>query len=440
MYVDPLFMQFSDGLEKEKYVIATYYVASDRNVEAIKFAAAIAVEQTTGTWVQVAGETPEVREKHLGRVVGIYEVPAYCYEIPEDVKERQFIMRVAFPANNFGTQFAMMFTVNIGNISCMGKLKLLDLEFPDSYLKEFKGPKFGVEGIRNLLGVYDRPLVNNMIKPCIGLNPKQTAELAYEVALGGVDIIKDDELTANPPHCPLIDRVKAVMPAIKAADEEKGEKTLYTFNITDRTEKLRDNALRAIEAGANALMVNAWPIGLDACRMLTEDPDINVPILSHPDLQGALYLSPWSGLSMDLVNAKLPRLAGLDMAILLSPYGKFPITMDSFMKVGYAMLTPWQHIKPMMPMPGGGTTQGHIEELVKKFGKDIIIAAGGAVAGHPMGPVAGGKAFRQGIDAVMKGATLREACEDPKNVELKSAIDAWGVYGERDIFDLKKMK
>jgi 2,3-diketo-5-methylthiopentyl-1-phosphate enolase len=128
------------------------------------------------------------------------------------------------------------------------------------------------------------------------------------------------------------------------------------------------------------------------------------------------------------------------MGIVLSPYGKFPITMDAFIQVGYACLTPWQHVKTMMPMPGGGTTQGHIEELVGKFGKDIIIAAGGGVIGHPMGPVAGGKAFRQGIDAVMKGASLRDACEDPKNVELKAAIDAWGIYGEKNIFDLKKSK
>jgi 2,3-diketo-5-methylthiopentyl-1-phosphate enolase len=128
------------------------------------------------------------------------------------------------------------------------------------------------------------------------------------------------------------------------------------------------------------------------------------------------------------------------MAILISPYGKFPMSMDTFLQVSYAMSTPWQHIKPMMPMPGGGTTQGHIEELVKKLGKDIIIAAGGGVIGHPMGPVAGGKAFRQGIAAVMKGGSLREACEDPQNVELKAAIDAWGVYGEKDIFDLKRKK
>ena len=131
----------------------------------------------------VPGETPAVREKHLGRLVGLYEVPTYVNEFPKDSEERQFIIRVAFPVINMGAQFAMMLTAVMGNVSYMGKLKLLDLEYPESYLAQFQGPKFGIQGIRDPLGVQDRPLVNNMIKPCTGLNAKQTAELAYEVAL-----------------------------------------------------------------------------------------------------------------------------------------------------------------------------------------------------------------------------------------------------------------
>ncbi|MDR2157656.1 MAG: ribulose 1,5-bisphosphate carboxylase, partial [Clostridiales Family XIII bacterium] len=213
---------------------------------------------------------------------------------------------------------------------------------------------------------------------------------------------------------------------------------IYTFNITDRVDKLRDHALRAIEAGANGLMINTWTVGLDAARMLTSDPDINVPILSHPDLQGALCVSDYSGMSVSLANAKFPRIAGLDMAIILSPYGKFPFNMDAFVQDSFAMLTPWKHIKPMMPMPGGGTTQGHVAELYNKFGKDIIIAAGGGVIGHPSGAVAGGKAFRQAIDATVKGIPLADAAQDPANEELRVAVEAWGIYGDaKKLFDLR---
>lgn len=437
MYIDPIIVQYPEALEKDHFVIGTYYCATKATANALKFGAALAIEQTCGTWLKVPGETKEVRERAIGRVIGVYETPSYQIEVPADTAERHFIIRIAFPADNFGPSFAMMLTTVIGNISSSGKVKLLDLEFPDKFLKSFKGPKFGVSGIREILGVYDRPLLNNMIKPCTGLDPETTAKLAYEAARGGVDIIKDDELICNPPHCPLEDRVKAVMPAVRRADEEKGEKTLYAFNITDRTEKLKENALKVLELGGNCLMVNYNTIGLDAARMLAEDPDINVPILAHSDYTGAVYESPWSGMSASLIGATLPRLAGLDMVIALSPYGKFPMMMDTFVTGGYKMLAPLGHIKPIFPMPGGGTTQGHIEDLMKKFGNDVMIAAGGAIHGHPMGPAAGARAFRYGIDAVRNGGTLREAAKEHE--ELAVALELWGIYEESKggIFDLK---
>ncbi|ATW24270.1 RuBisCO large subunit C-terminal-like domain-containing protein [Candidatus Formimonas warabiya] len=437
MYIDPIICQFPEALDDDRFMIATYYCETKASTNMMKFAAALAVEQTTGTWLKVPAETPEVRERCIGRVVGVYEAPSYQIEIPKDVSERHFIIRIAYPWANFGAQFAMMLSTVIGNISSSGKVKLIDLEFPKMFLAQFKGPKFGVQGIRELLGVYDRPLLNNMIKPCTGLDAATTAQLAYESARGGVDIIKDDELVADAPHCKLLDRVKAVMEALKRADEEKGEKTLYAFNITDRTDKLKDNAYRAIEAGANCLMVNYFTIGLDAAHMLTEDMSINVPILAHSDFTGAVYESPWSGVSASLVGAKLPRLAGLDMIIGLSPYGKFPMMMDTFIMLGYQMLSSLHNIKPVFPMPGGGTTQGHVEDIVKKLGNDVIIAAGGAIHGHPMGPRAGAKAFRQAINAVMASVRLEEAGK--QYAELGAALEAWGIYSEAKggIFDLK---
>ena len=437
MFVDPIIMQLPEGIDKERFVIATYYCGTKPSTNMVKFAAALAIEQTCGTWLKVPGETPEVRERAIGRVVGIYEAPAYQIGIPADVSERHFIIRIAYPWKNFGAQISMMLSTVIGNISSSGKVKLLDLEFPSSFLKGFPGPKFGVPGLRELLGVQDRPLLNNMIKPCIGLTPEKTAELAYEAAVGGVDVIKDDELVCDPPFCRLEDRVKAVMEAIKRADDVKGEKTLYAFNITAPAMQMRENAYRALEAGANCLMVNYAACGLDTTRMITEDPNINVPVLAHSDYTGAQYECEWSGVSASLIGAKLPRLAGLDMVISLSPYGKFPMMMDTFLNCGLQMLSPMEHIKACFPMPGGGTTQGHIEDVIKKFGKDVMIAAGGAIHGHPMGPAAGARAFRQGIDAVCAGGTLEEAAKEHE--ELAKALECWGIYKENQggLFDLK---
>lgn len=184
-------------------------------------------------------------------------------------------------------------------------------------------------------------------------------------------------------------------------------------------------------------MLNYATVGLDVARMITEDPEINVPILGHSDYVGASTACEWCGTSTKLMNAKLPRLAGLDMIIALSPYGKFPMLMDTFIDCGYAMTIPMGNIKPIFAMPGGGTTQGHIEDIMNKFGNDVIIAAGGAIHGHPMGPAAGARAFRQGIDAVLAGQSLEKAGKQYE--ELGAALNAWGIYKENPSgnYDLK---
>lgn len=434
---DLTLIEFGDNIDREQYIVATYGYIGPASVHSIKHACALAVEQSTGTWLPVPAETPEVRRKHLARVIGIYEIPNNSFEIPPDAKERNFCIRIAFPTGNFSIQFAMLLTATVGNISGGGKLKLLDLEFPKYWLEALKGPKFGVPGLRKLLNVPKRPLVNNMIKPCCGLDPDTTAQLAYDAAIGGTDIIKDDELIANAAYSQVKDRVKAVMASLKKADEIKGEKTLYTVNITDTPDKMKENAYKALEAGANALMMNCWTIGLDACAQVIQDPNINVPVLFHPDLTGSLYVSNVSGISAELIQAKLPRIVGFDMGIVLSPYGKFPMIPDKFQQICLGHLTPLQNIKPSWPMPGGGTTQGHVEETMNLLGYDVIIAAGGAIHGHPMGPAAGAKAFRQAIDLVMEGYKLEESIGKYK--ELDAALKAWGIYKENKggIFDLK---
>ncbi len=174
------------------------------------------------------------------------------------------------------------------------------------------------------MGVPDRPLLHVMVKPSIGLTPEESAEAFYHAALGGADAVKDDELVVSHPWSHFLDRVKQHGAAAQAVYEKTGHKTLYFANITDRPDRLVQNAYRAIEAGASALMVNYLVVGISALSMLADDPNINVPILAHLDFSGAMYAAPWSGVSSHLVLGKLPRLAGADVVVYPCPYGKFP--------------------------------------------------------------------------------------------------------------------
>jgi 2,3-diketo-5-methylthiopentyl-1-phosphate enolase len=198
-------------------------------------------------------------------------------------------------------------------------------------------------------------------------------------------------------------------------------------NVTDRVDKILENARIAIEAGTNCLMLNYLTTGISALRMLAEDKDIQVPILAHLDFAGTMYESPDSGISSHLVLGKFPRLAGADMVVYPCPYAKFRFIREKHIRISLFHRMPFYHIKPILPMPGGGIHPGMLPVLIGDLGTDWIIGAGGGVHGHPMGATAGAVAFRQAIDAMMAKVPLENAMREHK--ELKMAIDTWGIFG-----------
>ncbi len=433
---NPIAFRLPEALEDGDYVIATYIYQTNVNVDIHKLAYALSEEQSSGTWVNLPLETEEVLQRHIGRVISIWEIPDYETQIPKEVTERAWVIQIGYPVHNFGAQIPLMLTTVHGNIAAAGRLKLLDLNFPKAYVEQFKGPKFGIEGVRKLLGVYDRPLLHNMIKPSIGLTPEQSAEIFYQAAMGGVDAIKDDELVQSHPWSNYLDRVRLHTLAAQRAYEKTGEKTLYFVNVTDRPDRMLEKARRALEAGATGLMVNYNTVGISALSMLADDPEITVPILGHLDFSGAMYGSPWVGLSSHLVLGKLARLAGADIVVYPSSYGKFPLLDSKHLRIVTALTDRFYQIKRSWPMPGGGVHPGMIQLLYNDMKNDFMVGAGGAVHGHPMGPKAGARALREAIDAAVAGIPVEGAAEEYP--ELEVALKAWGISkaGVKGRYDL----
>lgn len=435
---DPIAFTIPEGLEYDDHIVATYLYQTATKVNIHKLAVALSEEQSSGTWVELPFESDVIRRRHVGRVIAIWEVPDYEDVIPEDAAVRSWVLQIAYPIHNFGPQIPLMLTTVHGNISAAGKLKLIDLHFPRSYVAQFKGPKFGIEGIRELLGVPDRPLLHVMVKPSIGLTPEESAEAFYQAALGGADAVKDDELVVSHPWSHFVERVKQHGAAAKAVYDKTGHRTLYFVNITDRADRLVQNAYHAIEAGASALMVNYIVVGISALSILADDPNINVPILAHLDFSGAIYGAPWSGVSSHLILGKLPRLAGADVVVYPSPYGKFPLLASKHLRIAQALTDRFYDIRRAWPMPGGGVHPGMVPLLFKDMGRDFMVGAGGAVHGHELGAAAGARALRQAIDASMQGISLTTAAQE--HPELQAALSQWGLAesGVKGAYDLMR--
>jgi 2,3-diketo-5-methylthiopentyl-1-phosphate enolase len=373
--------------------------------------------------VSLDRETPAIRQRHAARVIAIWEVPDHEMAPPDGVDLRAWVLQIAYPAHNIGDQIPLLLATAYGECASSGMIKLLDLHLPESFVRAFKGPKLGIEGIRDLVGATGRPLLLAIMKPAIGLTPAESAQVFYEAALGGADAVKDDELLVSHPWSTFPDRARAHGLAAQRAYEETGHRTLYFVNITDRPDRLVANAHRAVEAGASGLLVDHVTVGVSALSMLADDPAINVPILGHLAFAGGLSAAPWSGISSHLILGKLSRLAGADAVVYPSPYGSLRSARSKHLRVAQALTDPFFGIRRSVPVPGGGVHAGMVRLLVDDLGIDHAVAAGGAVHGHPMGVAAGARAIRQAIDAATQGLPLAEAAA--QHPELASALALW---------------
>jgi 2,3-diketo-5-methylthiopentyl-1-phosphate enolase len=131
-------------------------------------------------------------------------------------------------------------------------------------------------------------------------------------------------------------------------------------------------------------------------------------------------------LNSALILGKFMRMAGADMVICPSPYGKVPMVPERVQAIAQNLRAPLYTLKAVPPAPSAGMHPGQVQQLLNDFGKDTIVAAGGGYHGHPQGARVGVRAFRQAIDAWMKGMDTREYANN--HPELKQALDKWGFY------------
>ena len=401
-----------------KDLIATYYFRTKEGVDASYAANAIREEQTTGTWTSLSTVNDKTAYVHDldGSVEDLVELP-----------DGGYLTRICFPHEIFEKgNIPQYLSVIAGNLFGLGKLeavRLLDIDLPENLCG--CGPKFGIEGVRRIVGteVSGRPHIGTIIKPKVGLNPKDTAQVAYEAALGGLDLIKDDETLTNQTFCPLFERLEAVMDALDRAKDETGKQVLYAVNVTTGGDRIVELAHKAVSAGANMLMVDVLTAGFSAIQALAEDAAINVPIHVHRTMHGALTRNPHHGIAMRPI-AKLVRSAGGDQLHTGSVSGKMGSKAGEVIADNIEITKPLSYLKPVFPVSSGGLHPGKVAAEISKLGTDIILQAGGGIHGHPEGTTAGTRAMLQAAEAAVLGIPAREY--SLSHPELAAALAKWG--------------
>ena len=409
-------------------LICLFYFEAAKGMPVKEAIGRIASESSNGTWTPLTTLKPHIRK-----------IRARAYEIKGNY------VKIAYPIELFelGNMPQLYSSVagNIFGMKAVNNLRLLDIQFSKRYIDSFKGPQFGIDGVRKFMKVKDRPLTATVPKPKVGMTTEEHAKVLYEAWTGGVDFGKDDENLTSQVFNKFENRVKVCAKMRDKAEKETGEVKEYFINITAETDEMKKRAKIIKDYNFKYVMVDILTAGWAGLQTVrNECSDLRLAIHAHRAMHAAFTRNPKHGVSM-LTIAKSARLVGVDNIHIGTVIGKLVGTKDEVLNLECEIEGPeieenvakngehilsqkWNNINPVFAVSSGGLHPGLVPYIIKMLGKDVVVQLGGGIHGHPNGTYSGAKALRQAIDSTLKGIKLENYALGHK--ELKIALEKWG--------------
>lgn len=408
---------------KKTDVICQYKITPSKGYTFREVCSITAGESSVGTWTDLTTVNKKTQKLIAPKVYYLDKKNLRC--------------RIAYPLELFEANNVPDILSSIGGniygMKCVIGLLWEDINFPEKMLKKFKGPQFGIKGVRKYLKVKDRPLVGTIVKPKVGLNEKEHAKVAYDSWIGGCDVVKDDENLTSQTFNNFYKRIKLTLKALRKAEKETGEKKVYLANCTAPVDEMVNRIKWVEKNGGNYIMLDILTLGWSAlqyARKITK-----LPIHAHRAGHAMFDRSPNHGMKMEVI-AQFARMVGVDTLHIGTAYGKMTGGKDEVLHIEQEIEQPftketkenlsqkWYHIKPVFGVASGGVYPGIVDKIMKFMGNDVVIQAGGGVHGHPDGTVKGAIAMRQAVDATLKGISLKQYSKTHE--ELRKALEKWG--------------
>jgi ribulose-bisphosphate carboxylase large chain len=395
----------------DERIRARYLIETPLPLE--RAAAAMAGEQSTGTFVALPGETPALHRRHAAIVESVepretVATPTLSGAATPGPYHRGEVV-ISFPLDNVGTALPNLLATVAGNLFELQQLsgiRLVDLELPPAFGAAHPGPAFGIEGTRELAQVPSGPIIGTIVKPSVGLSPAETGDLAGRLARAGLDFIKDDELQADSPHSPFEERFEQVTRALDDAAAATGRRAMYAVNISGEVDDMRRRADLVAGRGGTCLMISVNAVGIAALGDIRRRSTL--PIHAHRNGWGAMTRDPLLGYDFR-VWQRLWRLAGADHLHVNGLRNKFWEPDASSLASARAVLTPADGHRPAMPVFSSAQSADQAADTYAALGSaDLLYVCGGGIMAHPDGVKAGVDSIRQAWDAALAGIPLTD--------------------------------
>lgn len=344
----------------------------------------VAIGQSVGNpKVRNGWETPELWERAGCRIEGDTEIMKLVKS--GDVWIQYPLANIDLATDGISQLLCQVMGGQL-DINSIRQCVVKDIDMPDEVVKKyFLGPKFGIQKVREFCNVFDKPLLGGIVKPKVGIDKETLLEIVKQLVEGGVNFIKEDEIMANPEHCPLEERVPYICEYLK------GKNVVYCFCINADPDIVLERVKFVAKHGGNGVHVNFW-CGLGIYKRIRE---LDLPVFVHYQKSGISILSDsrnpfhiqWP------VICKLAGWAGVDFihAGMIGGYSDNDRKeMEDTLKV--------LHEHGVVPALSCGMHPGLVQAICDKIGNDWMANCGGAIHGHPSGTFAGARAMRQAID------------------------------------------
>ena len=415
---------------------ATYLIETP--LDPARVADTLAGEQSSGTFVRVAGETDALRARSRAAVASLTELEALpAPSLPSAWLTRQRVagpwrrarITVDFPLANIGRNLPTLWATVAGNLFDLGEttgLRLEHLALPPAFRARFERPRHGVTGTRAAAGVAEGPLVGTIIKPNVGLSAAETGALVAELCRAGVDFIKDDECCGDPEHAPVAERIRAVMAAVRAHRDTTGKQVIVAVNLSDEHDAMLRHAELLQREGGHCAMVSLNWTGPSSVQALRRHSDLILH--GHRNGFGMWARHPALGVAFQ-PYAALWRLAGVDHMHVHGLAGKFAQDDDEVRESARDCLAPLADASDrsdvVMPAFSSGQWAGTLPLTLDAVPSgDLLFMCGGGILAHPQGAAAGVRSIRQAWAAWRAGEALASAAVQAP--ELRAAIDFFG--------------
>lgn len=358
--------------------------------------------------------------------------------LQEQLADHIFRVSIDWPRHNHSEEITQFLNVLFGNVSLKQGIAIESIDWGSLGGSLFKGPSYGIQGVRERWSMGGRALSCTALKP-MGTDTALMAERVFSFALGGIDIIKDDHGLVNQTAAPFVDRVTTCVQAVQRAAQQTGKRTLYFPNITSDSRYLFDRYRMAADLGADGVLLSPMLTGLSAMHELAHS-DIPLPIMAHPAFSGSMLAHPIAkadepapkptitgffsrnkpvesqteaapgslsqgryadmqsaghGFTPELFYGGLWRALGADFVIYPNAGGRFSFSSDLCQAINEqarSATAPWP---ASFPAPAGGLKRDTMAYWLEQYGHDTVFLMGGDLYADKAGIQQATRAFVQ---------------------------------------------